>query len=66
MYCILLKFISFSLKCFYYSGKRPFSIIAPFKVEQHYLDPDIVSFHNILSEKEMEFVKDSAKPRVNT
>ncbi|XP_077287103.1 prolyl 4-hydroxylase subunit alpha-1-like isoform X2 [Arctopsyche grandis] len=60
---VLPESVKKDLKCFYYFGKRPFSKIAPFKVEQHYLDPDIISFHNILSEKEMEFVKESAKPR---
>lgn len=55
----------FSLKCFYHTGKHPFLKIAPFKTEQHHLDPDIVSFHNILSENEMDFIKNKAKPRVS-
>ncbi|XP_014363385.2 prolyl 4-hydroxylase subunit alpha-1-like [Papilio machaon] len=51
------------LKCSYLTENHPFLKLAPIKMEQMYIDPDIVVFHQVLSDDEIEHIKDMAKPR---
>ncbi|XP_013142463.1 PREDICTED: prolyl 4-hydroxylase subunit alpha-2-like [Papilio polytes] len=55
--------ISRRLKCRYLTENHPFLKLAPIKMEQMYLSPDIVVFHQVLSDEEIEHIKDMAKPR---
>lgn len=54
------------LKCQYVTNKSAFLKIAPLKMEEAYLDPRIVIYHNVLSDDEIAVVKRLAKPRVST
>ncbi|GLV45494.1 prolyl-4-hydroxylase-alpha EFB [Carabus blaptoides fortunei] len=51
------------LKCMYTDNNNPFLRIAPFKIEEAYLKPRIVIFHEIMSEQEIETIKKLAQPR---
>ncbi|XP_030756854.1 prolyl 4-hydroxylase subunit alpha-1 isoform X2 [Sitophilus oryzae] len=52
------------LKCRYFFGNNnPFLKIAPFKVEEAYLDPDLYIFYDVMSDDEIETVKKLAQPR---
>lgn len=54
-------------KCFYStSGGNPILILAPVKVEVIYKDPDIVMFHDVISDKEIEIIKELATPNVRS
>ncbi|XP_013181517.1 PREDICTED: prolyl 4-hydroxylase subunit alpha-1-like [Papilio xuthus] len=55
--------ISRRLKCSYLTENHPFLKLAPIKMEQMYIGPDIVVFHQVLSDDEIEHIKDMAKPR---
>uniref|UniRef100_A0A8D8VM01 procollagen-proline 4-dioxygenase n=1 Tax=Cacopsylla melanoneura TaxID=428564 RepID=A0A8D8VM01_9HEMI len=51
------------LKCYYQHNSRSyFLLIAPVKVEQLNLEPEILLFHDILTERQMETVKKNAAP----
>lgn len=53
------------LKCRYVTNKSAFLKIAPLKLEEAYLDPYIVIYHEVISDREIETVKNMAKPRVS-
>ncbi|KAH1012127.1 hypothetical protein HUJ05_011340 [Dendroctonus ponderosae] len=52
------------LKCRYLSRDNPFLKLAPFKVEEAHLEPDLFIFHDVMSDKEIETIKRLAQPRV--
>uniref|UniRef100_A0A8C2IFL9 Prolyl 4-hydroxylase subunit alpha-1 n=1 Tax=Cyprinus carpio TaxID=7962 RepID=A0A8C2IFL9_CYPCA len=53
------------LLCRYYNSNRhPFYIIGPVKQEDEWDRPRIIRYHDIITEKEMEKVKELAKPRL--
>ncbi len=55
------------LTCYYYSsGNNPRLIIQPVKVEVVYLNPNIYMLRDILSEREMERLKELGGPAVRT
>lgn len=53
------------LKCKYVDNNVPFLKIAPFKMEEAYLDPYIVIYIDVMSDNEIEVVKRLAKPKVS-
>ncbi|CAH0714461.1 unnamed protein product, partial [Brenthis ino] len=55
--------ISNKLKCRYLTENHPFLKLAPIKMEYMYLKPDIIIFHDVISDNEIEHIKDLAKPR---
>lgn len=55
--------ISKRLTCRYLTENHPFLRIAPIKMEMMYLNPDIVIFHDVISDGEIETVKKMARPR---
>uniref|UniRef100_A0A8C0XZK7 procollagen-proline 4-dioxygenase n=1 Tax=Cyprinus carpio carpio TaxID=630221 RepID=A0A8C0XZK7_CYPCA len=53
------------LFCRYYNNNRhPFYMIGPVKQEDEWDRPRIIRYHDIITEKEMEKVKELAKPRL--
>lgn len=58
------KFLS-KLKCRYVTNKSPFLKIAPLKLEEASLSPYIVVYHDVIYDREIELIKQMAKPRVN-
>uniref|UniRef100_A0A1A9WN35 procollagen-proline 4-dioxygenase n=1 Tax=Glossina brevipalpis TaxID=37001 RepID=A0A1A9WN35_9MUSC len=52
------------LRCYYVYENCPFCRLAPFKVEDLNLDPEVKVFHNILSEKAIETIKALASPHL--
>ena len=59
--------MSSKLTCRYETKNIPFLKIAPLKLEEAYKpSPYIVIYHDVISDDEIEFVKNVAKPRVNT
>ncbi|XP_052466787.1 prolyl 4-hydroxylase subunit alpha-1a isoform X2 [Carassius gibelio] len=53
------------LFCRYYdSNRHPFYMIGPVKQEDEWDRPRIIRYHDIITEKEMEKVKELAKPRL--
>lgn len=57
--------VAAKLKCRYINNRNPYLLLAPFKTEEAYLDPKIVIFHNIMSDKEIDVLKKLAHPRVS-
>lgn len=53
------------LHCKYVTNNKPFLKIAPLKLEEAHLKPYIVVFHDVMYDNEMEYIKESAKPRVS-
>ncbi|KAI4458958.1 prolyl 4-hydroxylase alpha subunit [Holotrichia oblita] len=51
------------LKCGYMDNGNPFLKIAPFKVEEAYLDPQILIFHDVMADDEIATIKALAQPR---
>ncbi|XP_066146817.1 prolyl 4-hydroxylase subunit alpha-1 isoform X1 [Euwallacea fornicatus] len=51
------------LKCRYLTRNNPFLIIAPFKVEEAHLEPDLFIFHDVMSDNEIATIKRLAHPR---
>ncbi|XP_026315363.1 prolyl 4-hydroxylase subunit alpha-1 [Hyposmocoma kahamanoa] len=51
------------LTCRYMTENHPFLRLAPFKMEQMYIAPDVYVFHEVLSDDEIEHIKELAKPR---
>lgn len=52
------------LKCRYLTNDNPYLLLAPFKVEEAHLNPDILIFYNVLGNGEIETIKRLAQPRV--
>lgn len=53
------------LKCFYTtSGDHPLLLLAPAKVEEYFLSPYIRLYHDIISDNEIEIVKQISTPMV--
>ncbi|KAI4458952.1 prolyl 4-hydroxylase alpha subunit [Holotrichia oblita] len=50
------------LKCRYMHNGNPFLKIAPFKVEEAYLDPQILIFHDVMADHEIATIKALARP----
>ncbi|GAB1610055.1 prolyl 4-hydroxylase subunit alpha-1-like isoform X1 [Argonauta hians] len=53
------------LKCRYAWYGNPYLFLARVKEDEMHLDPWLVIYHNIISDREMEFVKQFATPRLN-
>lgn len=53
------------LKCMYIHNNNAFLKLAPFKIEEAYLKPRIVIFHEIMYDNEIETIKKMAQPRVS-
>ncbi|XP_060795464.1 prolyl 4-hydroxylase subunit alpha-1a isoform X3 [Neoarius graeffei] len=49
---------------FYDNNRHPYYVLGPVKQEDEWDQPRIVRFHSIISEREMEKVKELAKPRL--
>ncbi|XP_046709708.1 prolyl 4-hydroxylase subunit alpha-1a isoform X2 [Silurus meridionalis] len=49
---------------FYDNNRHPYYVLGPVKQEDEWDRPRIVRFHNIISEREMEKIKELAKPRL--
>lgn len=54
------------LKCRYVTNNLPFLKIAPFKVEEVNLEPPILVFHDVISDDEIEKIKELAAPQVKS
>lgn len=55
------------LFCRYFNGNRhPFYIIGPVKQEDEWDRPRIIRYHQIITEQEIEKVKELSKPRVSS
>lgn len=57
--------IESSLRCRYFTNDHPFLFLQPIKMEEAYLKPRIVIYHDVISEDEIETVKKMAQPRVS-
>ncbi|CAG9772637.1 unnamed protein product [Ceutorhynchus assimilis] len=55
--------IKTQLRCRYVSNNNPFLKIAPFKVEEANLEPDLFIFHDVMSDDEIATIKRLAQPR---
>ncbi|KAK9871119.1 hypothetical protein WA026_011403 [Henosepilachna vigintioctopunctata] len=55
--------ITSQLKCVYVNHGNPFLLLAPFKVEEAYFNPNIYIFYDVMSDAEIETVKRLATPR---
>lgn len=54
------------LFCRYHDGNRnPHLLIAPFKEEDEWDSPHIVRYYDVMSDEEIEKIKQLAKPRVS-
>jgi len=51
------------LHCRYTHNNVPFLRIAPLKLEEAFLDPYIVVYHNVMTDSEIDIVRQLAKPR---
>lgn len=52
------------LKCWYDSRQQHYLKLMPIKVEQNSIEPVIYTFHDVLSDEEIETIKQLAKPLV--
>ncbi|XP_013181600.1 PREDICTED: prolyl 4-hydroxylase subunit alpha-1-like [Papilio xuthus] len=52
-----------SLKCSYLTKNHPFLKLAPIKMEQVYIEPDVFVYYGVISDEEIEHIKAMAKPR---
>ena len=52
------------LKCWYDDRNQAYFRLMPIQVEQQSFDPVIYTFHNVLSDKEIDALKELAKPLV--
>ncbi|XP_057374183.1 prolyl 4-hydroxylase subunit alpha-1-like isoform X2 [Daphnia carinata] len=50
------------LKCWYDSRRQPYFLLMPIKIEQNSMEPAIYTFHDVLSDDEIETIKELAKP----
>ncbi|KAG7306017.1 hypothetical protein JYU34_008588 [Plutella xylostella] len=55
--------IAMRLKCWYTTDNHPFLKLAAIKTEQMYIKPDIFIFYDVMSDAEIEHIKDMARPR---
>ncbi|XP_045495201.1 prolyl 4-hydroxylase subunit alpha-1 isoform X1 [Colias croceus] len=55
--------IAKTLTCRYLTENHPFLKIAPVKMEYMYRNPDIIMFYEVLSDNEIEYIKNLARPR---
>ncbi|KAJ0175459.1 hypothetical protein K1T71_008618 [Dendrolimus kikuchii] len=64
-FCFLIVFIKlFSrLKCRYETENHPFLRYAPVKVEEMFIDPTVLIFHDVISNREIEVIQMMAQPR---
>lgn len=53
------------LHCKYVTNNRPFLKIGPLKLEEAHLKPYLVVYHDVMYDSEIEFIKETAKPRVS-
>lgn len=53
------------LRCRYITNNAPFLLLQPIKMEEAYLKPRIVIYHDVITEDEIETVKKMAQPRVS-
>ncbi|XP_073949588.1 prolyl 4-hydroxylase subunit alpha-1 [Choristoneura fumiferana] len=51
------------LSCRYLTEHHPFLRLAPIKVEQVYIKPDVYVFHEVISDEEIGFIQEMALPR---
>ncbi|XP_049537788.1 prolyl 4-hydroxylase subunit alpha-1 isoform X2 [Anopheles darlingi] len=51
------------LVCRYTTNRSPFLRLAPLKLEEAYRQPDIVIYHDVMSDREIELIKHYARPR---
>lgn len=54
------------LRCRYVTNRSAFLRIAPLKLEEANLQPYIVLYHDVMSDGEIELIKQMAKPRVSS
>lgn len=54
------------LRCRYVTNKSAFLKIAPLKLEENSLDPYIVTYHGVITDTEIDTLKDLAKSKVCT
>ncbi|KAF2882686.1 hypothetical protein ILUMI_23488 [Ignelater luminosus] len=54
------------LKCKYVTNNKPYLLIAPFKVEEISMKPRILRFYNVMSDSEIEKLKELAYSRFET
>ena len=52
------------LRCFLKHNNNPLLLLSPMKVEEIKKDPFLVMFHNFFTDREIDKIKDLAKPRV--
>ncbi|XP_053612410.1 prolyl 4-hydroxylase subunit alpha-1 isoform X2 [Plodia interpunctella] len=52
-----------TLFCRYMTENHPFLKLAPIKMEYVYRQPDVIVFHEVLSDSEIEFIKAKSLPR---
>lgn len=52
-------------KCWYDSRRQPYLTLMPIKVEQLSIEPAIYTFHDILSDEEIEKIKEIGRPLVS-
>ncbi|XP_073949601.1 prolyl 4-hydroxylase subunit alpha-1-like [Choristoneura fumiferana] len=52
------------LRCRYLMEHHPFLRLAPIKVEQVYIQPDVYVFHEVISDEEIESIKNLSLPRL--
>ncbi|XP_045534587.1 prolyl 4-hydroxylase subunit alpha-1-like [Papilio machaon] len=55
--------ISRKLTCSFLTKNHPFLKLAPIKMEQIYIAPDVFLYHEVMSDEEIEHIKDMARPR---
>lgn len=53
------------LRCRYVTNDVPFLRIGPLKLEEHSLDPYIVSYLDVIYDSEIEYLKEISKPNVS-
>ena len=52
--------------CYYYNNNRnPRLVFAPIKTEVAFLEPKIYIFHDLISDREIERLKELASPKVS-
>lgn len=54
-----------SLHCRYVTRGFPYLLLQPAKEEEAYLNPRIVIYHDVMSDKEIDMIKTLATPRVS-
>ena len=53
------------LKCWYDTRKQPYFYLMPIKIEQNSINPPIYTFHQVISDNEIEIVKTMSRPLVS-